>query len=299
MGTRIRTHITPKMRIISFVLAFVMVFVGLPYVGIEASAVKYTIDASTRFSGLIHRGQTGSTQHIGEGVTKVNGDIFNYEYTGRVKSSSVKLYDYKTDGEVAGTGINMGDGGGGYYDPYTGFNTAISNSIVANSHTIPGRENITINYKSSYFSQGDHVNIYLWDSTDSTKKRKMEWPGEKMEYDTVNEQFTYTLKVDNLGFSPDRVIFNSDSVQTDDIVSTAMTAGHTYLFQDSSNVYITLNSSEANASPIVYLWNGINNNGSGDTMSYEKYDNNRYFYTFSYTGMSWLPNNFKTMNEQI
>ena len=88
MGTRIRTHITPKMRIISFVLAFVMVFVGLPYVGVNAAAGDITqqgaISSTTTQTSIVYD-QNGQTASL-SGQTDSTGSK-TYTYNGNIKTT--------------------------------------------------------------------------------------------------------------------------------------------------------------------------------------------------------------------
>ena len=86
-----------------------------------------------------------------------------YEYTGKVKSTKVTLYDYKSDKELQPTNngpeylyTNYG------CEPFNQFNTKISDD-VADSVTQQDMNKIIITYKpDSSRNTSNGVKIYLW-----------------------------------------------------------------------------------------------------------------------------------------
>ena len=249
MGTRIRTHITPKMRIISFVLAFVMVFVGLPYIG-NNMKVKATTGSAIE--------PTSTTSSI-----KINGklDGDGYIYTGKIKPITVDLFDYKTDREINGVTNPLQDGAYTYYNrynPYHLFDTAISNNMGSlGNTTLPASENITIVYKSLRFTNNDSVRVHLWNDSNATT-----WPGLEMNYDSQDGNGFYIFSLTfNVGFLPDHLIFSnngSDLYKTLDI-SQSMQKGHKYTFEDKYDAnghtgLIFRTGSISDATVRIHLW---------------------------------------------
>ena len=120
MEIRIKTHITPKMRIISFVLAFVMVFVGLPYMGQDLVVL-----AETTVSSSISDISGGSK--TAEVITDSQIVTGNGTYIGGYLPSAVTLFDYYSDNELRG--VDIYSNAVGYTDPYKALNFAISDDI--------------------------------------------------------------------------------------------------------------------------------------------------------------------------
>lgn len=158
MGTRIRTHITPKMRIISFVLAFVMVFVGLPYVGnltVKATsrAIRFTVtDTTSDFKDKMNANRTA-----------IGG---NYTYTGKyTQNNRTTLFDYVSDYELSHSYNDCKQDESGYVDVYTAFNNAISQSKTS-ATPLYATDNITINYTpdTTIFNDTDMIYVYLWNN---------------------------------------------------------------------------------------------------------------------------------------
>lgn len=161
-----------------------------------------------------------------------------FYYTGTIKAVPVNMYDYLSDEEVEGswnTDITKSKVSG-YNDPYRYFNRTVSASkIVSSNQTYAASTNFTINYKpdpekfGTDFDSSSVMYVHVW--KDGSHGTTM--PGQKMEWDEVNEQFTCTihpgynntLDASNM---PVGLLFNNGSgVQTADI-SQSMTANHTY-----------------------------------------------------------------------
>ena len=174
MEIRIKTHITPKMRIISFVLAFVMVFVGLPYVGVNAAAGDITqqgaISASTTQSSI--KATLSGKTDTDNGKT--------YTYNGNIKTTNIELFDYFSDSEVGGGGPSQG-WDDGYSNPYNNFNMQVSCSD-GSSTSYSGSNNITIKLKkgtkigSTTYDNAPY--IYVWNGASNNG-----YPGPQMKYD--------------------------------------------------------------------------------------------------------------------
>ena len=145
MGTRIRTHITPKMRIISFVLAFVILVVSLPIwignTGTKVKAVDLTDDGNHIYSDT----KTTTIAAMGNGQTSANDSRF--VYTGKITKAQTELFDYVSDYELINNSYNnILHTEGGYDDAYTAFNGTISRT--GNTSISPASgvyDNITIN----------------------------------------------------------------------------------------------------------------------------------------------------------
>ena len=249
MGTRIRTHITPKMRIISFVLAFVMVFVGLPYVGVNAAegdihqqgAISSTTTQTSIKSGVNE--QTASLS----GQTDTDGGK-TYTYNGNIKTTTVELFDYFSDSEVGGGGPSQ-SWDDGYSNPYNTFNLKVSNAQIVSGYThYNADQTVTINYKpdtskfTGTFNAGSVMYARLWHEGSSSP---MSEPGAKMTWDVDNSQFTCTIAPAAYGFTdaakPNMIYFTTNgTTKTDDITPTVsgthvnFEKGNTYTIDQTS-----------------------------------------------------------------
>ena len=234
MGTRIRTRITPRMRIISFVLAFVMVFVGLPYVGVELTvnaterAIRFTVtDTTSQFKDQMNDNRTATGG--------------NYTYTGKyTQNNRTTLFDYVSDYELFNGYNNCYTREAGYSDAYLSLNNAISGNTISS----PSSNNITFVYKnsntvsSSSHSHGDSPFIYLWKHNGEALT---DWNDSSMKM-TWNPSFNgYTLTIKCSEWLDDqmydRIIIggSEEAWQTRDIIlSTAISksnsSGKSYTF---------------------------------------------------------------------
>ena len=238
MGIRIKPRIIFKIRILSFFMAFVLVFVGLPYVGAEAAAGDVTlqgaISATTTESSIkaTLNGQTDTTDNNGK----------TYTYNGNIKTTNVKLFDYFSDSEYGGTGSPSQSWDNGYSNPYNKFNTAVS-SDYPDSYT--PTNTITLNYKGNKIAANQStVYAHLWCSYDSSYST--EWQvGIPMTWDSANSQYTVTFnpstvpnnqmknsaKKFDADHMPDKVIFHLNGSTTNrEEFSQAMMLEHTYTF---------------------------------------------------------------------
>jgi len=292
MGTRIKTHITPKMRIISFVLAFVMVFVGLPYVGgnmeVKAEATGPNIYSDTKYSSIM-----GTSGYIDS--TENNG----YHYTGKITKAKVTMFDYVSDNEI-GSGNsynNCWQNEQGYQDVYTGFNSLIStfspsfdNSLTSNS--------ITVTYKSEYFASSDSVKAHIWRGSN-------EFNDILMTYDSTTGKFTCTFTPGNGICYPQAILFYKGDISGSDKTSDYninMQTNHKYEFADRTQFTYYDTESKDPHGGLIYLW--ADGKASKSTNIYWKQDvsggkwyaphgsdHRRWYWT-----ESWLPTKFKVQD---
>lgn len=292
-----------KTRLIAGLLAFVVIFVGLPYVSFnsELDVTAATITTGSKFSDYSTKGTTGSTTHDGYSVSKANQSnissdaTFEYEYTGKIKSTKVSLYDYFSDAEIAGgTPESMYTNYG--CEPFDTLNMAISN-FVNNSITQQDKNKIVITYKpdGSRSIGANGIKIYLW--KDSPRAGDNNWPPTRqMAYDNVNGCYTYTFDCNTESFVPDRVIFYGADTQwqTNDIVQ-IMEAGNRYAFTEGIGntiafLYDSYGLSGSGAEQYIYMWkesDTAKTPWNGDLM----YKVNDYYWTYSFDASSFVPEN--------
>ena len=242
MGTRIRTHITPKMRIISFVLAFVMVFVGLPYVGVNAAEGDITkqgaISSTTTQTSIVY-GQNGQTAGL-SGQTDTDGGK-TYTYNGNIKTTNIELFDYFSDSEYGGTGSPSQSWDNGYSNPYDTFNRAVS------TYTLPpvsytADQTITIKYKPdpTKFNSSSTMYVELWHEGSVVSTGS---PGKQMTWDSANSQFICTLAPAAYrftdSFKPNKIKFSDGSTTTaaitPDTANNTLEKGYTYTIDQSAS----------------------------------------------------------------
>lgn len=235
MGTRIKTRITPKIRVMSFVMAFVILVVSLPIwignTGTKVKAADLTDDGNHIYSDT----KTTTMTAMGNGHTSANDSRF--VYTGKITKAQTELFDYVSDYELINNSYNsILHTEGGYDDAYTSFNNAISQSNNAATPLHAANKNVTITLTTTSFDRD--VYVYLWNVDGSgTKTADTPWPGKKMTYDSVNNCFTYTFNRDNsnspyyLNFLPNRLIFTDGyGNKSGDITISSPTVGKTYAY---------------------------------------------------------------------
>ena len=282
-------HIKPsiKQRVLSFFMSVVMIFVGLPYLGVEVSAAL----------GLaIHSDVRDGSSMAGT----VDGI---YKYSGKFTKAKVTMFDYVSDEEINGksyNSINHNVPSGGYDDAFTKLNKKISES--GTTQTYAADQCITVAFEDSDVTYSD-IYVYLWNDDDKVKS----WPGIKM--DKVGNEFVYTFNPDALGFTPDKLIFNngSNNWQTGDIVmNLGMDKGKKYKFNGKAHgdaVRVKLNSPNVDASSVnIYLWtNGSSptheNGGFTDTKMIQE-SNNNFYHDFTDTTFDMMIFNKKISSDK-
>ena len=234
---------TLKMRIVSFILALIMVFVGLPYVGVNAAAGDITqqgaISSTTTQTSIVYD-QNGQTASL-SGQTDSTGSK-TYTYNGNIKTTNVELFDYFSDSEYGGTGSPSQGWDGGYSNPYNNFNMQVSCSD-GSSTSYSGSNNITIKLKkgtkigSTTYNSAPH--IYVWNGSSNNG-----YPRPQMKYDSNDDSFTYTFNRSDascseyISFNPANLQFNDGSSGTD--LTQSMTAGNTYFFQNKTVIDVSI-----------------------------------------------------------
>ena len=272
-----------KLRVLSAFMAFMIFSLTFTqaFVGMSTRAGAVTVSTGTKFSDYMVKGRTGSTTHDGYSVS--NGNVnsstlltneganatFEYEYTGKTKSTKISLYDYLSDNEISGGTPTS------YYtaygcEPFDQFNTAISEhsyETITNTTTCQASDNITIVFTSGTINSNVHV--YLWDTDGGSNNA---WPGTAMDYDSANNRWTYTFSRTDansgryLGFTPLHVIFNNGNSGTGNQSSTIdiqLTKGYTYHFN-----------SQACYDDIVMIYDSGINRGNDICLHYWKDTNN-------------------------
>lgn len=176
------------------------------------SAFAATVTKTLKHSDIVNNTNTGSTQHSGYSIAKTNGNAVNYTYTGDVFTSMSDLYDYRSDSELLGNLPNST--ANEYTDPFTKFNTAISNDGTA-TVTSEAANNITFTY-NSHRRGLSKIYVYLYDNDGHNNS----WPGYMM-YDQGNGTYKLTIPFSDIGFTPVNMIFSGKDIcgswQTDDI----------------------------------------------------------------------------------
>ena len=270
-------HVKPdiKQRVLSFFMAFVIIFVSLPYVGFEADAAL----------GLAIRsdGSKQSTYMSSSNSSTDNG--ITYTYTGEIsKNNKVTVFDYVSENEINNVYNTCSQNEQGYRDVYTTFNTAVSNQVLSEYTLSPASENITVRFKPktlSNYSNNGGAYVYLWNSTYSYQK--IEWPGIHMNYDSDNQLYYYTFSPKILGFLPDMLIFNNNNhgSQTYDIYQ-SMSVNNTYTFTEGDIdggviVKVKVPTAQKDNDIHVYLWKDSTVNGAWPGVSMSKEGNGGQF----------------------
>ena len=299
-------HVKPtrKLRILAFFMAFAIIFVSLPYVGIETSAA----DGDSAVVTSSKSASVSGSYAITGGTANYTGKILDYA------DSSVDLFDYKSDQELdsANGSTITSSHASNYTDQHTYLNTAISEG---NNYLVSlAANNITIAFSDSTVQSTDTVYVHLWDSVNNTSNNyETKWPGRKMTYDNGLGKFVYTFCPSVLGFTPDSLIFNggNNTWQTGTIkLYETLEVGNTYSFTKESHgdVKIVLNvtGGASGSSMKIYLWNDSGNTGwvdddptesmvcvSGTQFSYNtgnKTWKNIIFYRKTSSGTRWQTN---------
>ena len=276
-------------RAFAVLLAVVFVFVGMPYVGVETSLEAGAADTETSSISSISSGiKTAGTLSGNTDIVSGNGT-----YTGQYFPGSVTLFDYLSDEELKNN--DPASTVSGYYDPYTVLNTAISNDIDSNREKHNGNENITITYTTTTprFASTDSVYVHLWNSSNSAgNDLTTNYPGILMNYD--NGKFVCTVNPTDLGFSPDKLIFNKNdsSIYYDTVeLTTPMSVNTTYNFIDETANIIRFGyrtgTDRGNS-----IWANVYTNSPPSSTNYNempkiKIENGNYYYC--YTTATFIP----------
>ena len=207
-----------------------------------ANAASNDVTFDTTTSSVVSSGTYGSTTINGRNITKDSGGYLDYKYTGNIFTAKSSLYDYLSDNEI--NGIERYSTAAGYADPYVQLNRAISEYNI--SVASPSSENLTVRYKPAKEKEGRYINryyvsVYLYqDGTGNNNG----WPGKNMTYDAANEEFVYTIKYSDIGFSPNRFIIqytskddnNKDKTEETGILSAALSKGKAYRYEDNGTL---------------------------------------------------------------
>ena len=298
MGTRIRTRITPKIRVMSFVMAFVILVVSLPiWIGNTGTKVKAAYldgDGNHIYS------DTKTTRMTAMGNDQTSANDNRFVYTGKITKAQTELFDYVSDYELINNSYNnILHTEGGYDDEYTHLNQAISQSNNATEVTAQS-ENITINYTphSTTFS-GHSIFMHCWreGGTGSTT-----FPGIEMVYDTANSRYTCTFNPDFFGFSasaePDRFIFSDNNGVQTGTYSKSTTKNNTYSFVTGETKirFIAQKDQDTINSVQVYMWDDEGHENApwpGVNMSFVGTNGEEEVYEYTVSGISFRPRDFK------
>lgn len=259
-------HVKPsiKQRVLSFFMAFAIIFVSLPYVDFEASATP------TVGNGRIIQVQTYSKYMGQSGYTESHGSdgTSNGIYTGKILPQSVNMYDYLTDYEKNNNQWNNLSGNyNNYtyfarYEPYKQLNRAISAETTPRRVISSHENNVTIVYKSIPFSN-DEAWVHLWNDSDAAVNSDKQMTLTRTDGNV--KTYKLTVSIDDLGFTPNSFIFSngksSGKVETD-TVSYSVTAGREYTFSKSSTddkITVIYWPGYENKTYNLYYWNGSNN----------------------------------------
>ena len=300
MGTRIRTRITPKIRVMSFVMAFVILVVSLPIwignTGTKVKAAALAGDGNHIYSDT----KTTTMTAMGNGQASTNDSRF--VYTGKITKAQTELFDYVSDYELINNSYNnILHTEGGYDDAYTSFNNAISQSNNATTPLHAYTDNITITLETTSFS--DRVFIYLFKDSNNNG-----WPGKQMTYDSANNRYTYTFSRSStntsspywLNFTPNSIIF-TDGTNTNTVksrtISQNMIKGNTYSFVEtdlkSNNIIYQYQDGAGQSNLHIHYWLDDDNHSTWNGPSFP-WDNstNTYLYEVDTSTLGYVPTNF-------
>ena len=180
---------TPQMRIVSFILALIMVFVGLPYVGVDIDVRVNALSGTDVIT-------TNTTETYYSAFASVVDGI--YSYNGKVQASTkASVFDYVSDAEfVSGAGWSYNNlehtaPYGGYDDAFTAFNNAIASTGSLKSAS---SDNTTIKFKSTN-NKCTRAYVHFW----STTSINTTWPGIPMVFNPSDNCFYLTVPNSALG----------------------------------------------------------------------------------------------------
>ena len=178
MKIMIKTRITPKMRALSFFMAFLMfsltfiqVLDGLDFGLIVHAVVKGpNIQSNTTETG------------ISSWKNMTSPSDSKFKYTGNILAQTANVYDYLSDEEITnGWNTNMTQSVvSGYSDPYTQFNNWISNETVTSAASNNIRIVFQVKGANPSVGSGDDIYLHMWSSTNSSLHTT--YPGIKMTY---------------------------------------------------------------------------------------------------------------------
>ena len=225
---------TPAKRFLSVIIALSMIFVSLPYLGMD-----YIPKASALTGdGNVINSDTKNTFINAMSDNHVSSSDSRFTYTGKITKAKTTLFDYVSDYELMNSYNNVVHKEGGFDDAYTSFNNAISQSNNAATPLHAYTDNITITLETTSFS--DRVFIYLFKDSNNNG-----WPGKQMTYDSANNRYTYTFSCSStntsspywLNFTPNSIIF-TDGTNTNTVksrtISQDMAKGNTYSFVETN-----------------------------------------------------------------
>ena len=222
---------TPAKRFLSVIIALSMIFVSLPYLGMD-----YIPKASALTGdGNVINSDTKNTSITAMSDNHVSSSDSRFTYTGKITKAKTTLFDYVSDYELMNSYNNVVHKEGGFDDAYTSFNNAISQSATTSTPLYSANNNITITLSTTSFDRDLYV--YLWDDSSN----KTPWPGKKMVYDSVNNRYTYTFNRSDSGspyylsFNPKHLIFNDGSGNQSPDINQNLTTGKKYQYTESGS----------------------------------------------------------------
>ena len=186
----VRYKPSKKLRVWSVIVAFAIMFVGLPNLGVE---VGLEADANSSTKTIT----TSTTETYYSSFASQTDGI--YSYTGNVQAyTKVNMFDYVSDAEFV-TGLGYGYNNvthntpyGGYDDAFTAFNYAVasSNSTIKSASS----NNTTIKFKSTN-NKCTRAYVHFWNTTSINTS----WPGIPMFFNPTDNCFYLTVPNSVLG----------------------------------------------------------------------------------------------------
>lgn len=257
MQTNIKFRITFNKRFLSFLLAFIVAFVGLPFVGFDMGVKADTLSGDGK---RIYSTKADTSTKVSNTIT--TGDT-DFSYTGTYQTAPVTLFDYVSDEEIIGNYNSvLRSVVEDFVDPFTALNSTISQSNK-NSILYESDKNITITLSTTSFDREVYVHLWNEDNGNVTStngvKNETAWPGKRMTYDPVNSCFTYTFnRTDSssiyyLNFNPNKLIFNDGLGNQSPTLTQVMSQGKIYEFKESgSDAIIYRYNNSANPMYVCY-----------------------------------------------
>ena len=221
---------TPQMRILSAFMAFLIFTMTCPEL-FEGWGIGLIVHAA--YDSHIQTGDT--TAYMANGTSSAED---KFTYAGKMKTGDVTVFDYVSDKELINQTIDLGIGSGGYHDPYTAFNNAVShtNATVTNNSS----SNITFIYKT-YRKGVTDTSIHIFDGSGHNNG----WPGQAMEFDYERNAYVLTINFNTLksalsnnasiGFivnGHDSMSGSSKLFETESINTGTMVVGTSYTYSD-------------------------------------------------------------------
>ena len=187
-------HVKPttKQRILAFFMAFVIIFVSLPYLGVDKGVRVNALSGTDVIT-------TNTTETHYSDFTSITSDSI-YNYNGKIQASTkVSVFDYVSDAEFV-SGLNYSYNNlehtappDGYDDAFTAFNNAIASTGTVKSSS---NNNTTIKFKS-IDNKCTRAYVHFWNTTSINTT----WPGIPMVFNPSDNCFYLTVPNSALGTS--------------------------------------------------------------------------------------------------